>query len=305
MSLPPTAPLPTASLPTAPLLTANDIARFREDGYVMLPGLVDAGAVTAMQAELDRWIEESRGHTANWGELPRGKLRFDLEAGHSAVNPKLRRVANPVDLSAAYRRVLWDGPVVDQVAALIGPAIKFHHCKLNVKLPGMETYVGWHQDHPFDPHTNDDVVGALVLLDDMNLENGCLMVVPGSHKQPMTHYRGDRFVGEAPAEAHADFAARAIPILGRAGDVCLIDTWMAHGSAPNRSTRPRRMLICDYTAADAFPLMPLSVPTVNTGRILRGEPTRIARFRAGTVELPPAYQADSFFTVQGQQTAAA
>jgi hypothetical protein len=190
------------------------------------------------------------------------------------------------------------------VTQLIGPDVKFHHCKLNMKLPGMGTYVGYHQDHPFDPHTNDDVAVALLMLDDTTLENGCLTVVPGSHRERYSHYRGDTFVGEIAAEHHADFDRRAVPIIGKAGDVCLQSTWMVHGGGPNRTDRPRRILICDYTAADAFWLLPPIVPSPHSGRIVRGKPTRIARFSAGTKELPQHYADDSFFGAQGQKTAA-
>jgi ectoine hydroxylase-related dioxygenase (phytanoyl-CoA dioxygenase family) len=287
------------------MVTASEYQRFSAEGYLVVPGLVTADAVAALRSDLDAWIDESRQHRVNYGEMARGKLRFDLEDGHTAAHPKLRRVGNPVDISEAHRDVLWHGPVVDRVAALIGPDVKFHHCKLNLKLPGMGTYVGWHQDHPFDPHTNDSVLAALVMLDDMNEENGCLMVVPGSHRERYSHYKGDKFVGEIAAELAPEFSRRAVSLVGKAGDVVLIDTWMVHGSAPNRAMKPRRMLICDYTAADAVALTPMSVPTVNTGRIVHGKPTRIARFRTGTVELPPAYQEDSFFTLQGQGNATA
>jgi enamine deaminase RidA (YjgF/YER057c/UK114 family) len=175
--------------------------------------------------------------------------------------------------------VLWDGEIPDLMTQLIGPDVKFHHCKLNMKLPGMGTYVGYHQDHPFDPHTNDDVAVALLMLDDTTLENGCLTVVPGSHRERYSHYRGDTFVGEIAAEHHADFDRRAVPIIGKAGDVCLQSTWMVHGGGPNRTDRPRRILICDYTAADAFWLMPPIVPSPHSGRI--AAKTRIARFSAG------------------------
>jgi ectoine hydroxylase-related dioxygenase (phytanoyl-CoA dioxygenase family) len=287
------------------MITASEYERFSAEGYLVVPGLVTADAVAALRSDLDAWIAESRQHRVNYGDMAHGKLRFDLEDGHTATHPKLRRVGNPVDISEAYRKVLWEGPVVDRVAGLIGPDVKFHHCKLNLKLPGMGTYVGWHQDHPFDPHTNDNVLAALVMLDDMNDENGCLMVVPGSHRERYSHYKGDKFVGEIAAELAPEFSRRAMSLVGTAGDVVLIDTWMVHGSAPNRATKPRRMLICDYTAADAVALTPMSVPTVNTGRIVHGKPTRIARFRTGTVELPPAYLEDSFFTVQGQGKATA
>ena len=86
--------------------------------------------------------------------------------------------------------------MVDMVADLIGPNVKFHHCKINLKLPGSHTEVGYHQDFAYTPHSNDDVVTALLMLDDMTLENGCLQVVPGSHRGPVhSLFDGERFTG--------------------------------------------------------------------------------------------------------------
>jgi hypothetical protein len=59
-------------------------------------------------------------------------------------------------------------------------------------------------------------------------------------------------------------------------------------------------LICDYTAADAFWLTPPAVPSIRGGRLIRGRPTRLT---ATTLELPPRYEEDSFFGLQGQDTA--
>ncbi len=290
-------------MPSPTTLTRDQIGQFRDQGYVIARGAVADEPIAALRAELDRWIEESRAHTANYGETVDGKKRFDLEPGHSAVAPRLRRVANPVDISEAYRAVLFDGPLVDLVVQLIGPDVKFHHCKLNIKLPGMATRVDWHQDQAYDPHSNDDVVVALLMLDDMSEANGCLMVVPGSHRQQYSHYQGERFVGATGPEHDADFARRAVPVTGQAGDVCLMHTWCLHASGQNRSAAPRRLLICDYTAADAVPLSPPAVPSAYSGRVVRGEPSRVARLKPGVIELPPAYQDDSFFSVQETKAA--
>lgn len=285
-------------------LSAAEVVQFREQGYVVARQIVPAATIRRLTDEIDGWIEESRRHQKNYGETLNGKARFDLEAGHTADAPRLRRVANPIDISEAYRDVLWDGPIPDRVAELIGPDVKFHHCKINMKLPGSGTYVGYHQDHPFDPHTNDDVVVALLMLDDTTLENGCLTVVPGSHRERYTHYRGDKFASEIGAEHRAEFDRRAVPIVGRAGDLCLQSTWMVHGGGTNRTDRPRRILICDYTSADAVWLLPPMVPSPHSGRIVRGRAARFARLTAGIKELPQHYADDSFFGAQGQKTAA-
>jgi len=284
------------------MLSAEQVADFRQRGYVVVPGLVSAEAVAAMRRDLDQWIEESRAQTRNYGAegTPDGKARFDLEPGHGAERPRLRRVANPVDISEAFRAVLWEGELPAAVADLLGPDVKFHHCKLNIKLPGMETRVDYHQDHPFDPHTNDSMLTSLVLLDDMSEANGCLRVVPGSQRDRYSHYDGDKFIGKVSDELGARFAREAEAITGRAGDVCLMDTWAVHGGEANCSTRPRALLICDYTAADNFWITPPIVPSLHSGRIVHGKATRIARLREGTIELPPRYDEDSFFGVQGQ-----
>ncbi len=114
------------------MLTQDQIGQFREDGYVAARGLLDSARVARLTGELDAWIEESRAHGANYGETMGGKARFDLEAGHTAERPRLRRVANPADISEAYREALWGGPIVGAVAELIGPAVKFHHRKLDL-----------------------------------------------------------------------------------------------------------------------------------------------------------------------------
>jgi ectoine hydroxylase-related dioxygenase (phytanoyl-CoA dioxygenase family) len=284
------------------MLTPEQLAAFRAEGYLIVRDVVGPRQLAALSAEIDRWVEESRGERANYGRLPNGKARFDLEEGHSAERPLLRRVANPCDISAAYREVLWTGAVLELVADLIGPDIKFHHCKLNLKMPGMKMVVGFHQDQGYDPHTNDDVVTAVLLLDEMGDENGCLRVVPGSHTQRHSLYDGDRFAGMTSAESSARFLASSVAVAGRAGDVCLMDSWTVHGSGLNASERPRRLLICEYSAADAFALAPPHVPSDYSGRVIHGRPSRFARMTAGRRELPRGYSQDSIFGLQGQKS---
>jgi len=207
------------------------------------------------------------------------------------------------DISEAYRNYLWDGRIADAVADLIGPDVKFHHCKLNIKLPGMATRVDWHQDHPYDPHTNDDMLAALTMLDDTSEANGCIRVVPSSHREHHSLFRDGVFVGKVDDAMAAEFERRSVPAEGQAGDVVFMHTWCMHGSAPNLADKPRRLLICDYTAADAFWITPPMVPSVHSGRVVRGKPSRVVRLKAGILEVPPHYEADSFFTVQGQRSA--
>lgn len=284
------------------MLTAAEIEAFWRDGYVVARDAVTQAELAAARAELARWVEESRGHTTPFGPPTiDGRPRFDMGEEHSAERPALRRVNNPSDISPAFEAIMAGSAMTDMVAQLVGPNLKFHHCKINLKLPGARTAVAYHQDFAYTPHTNDDVVTALLMLDDVDETNGCLTVVPGSHRGPLySLFDGDRFTGAVPRDVEADALARSAPAMGPAGSVCLMHTRLLHGSAPNNGTRPRGLYICVYTAADAFPIWKNPMPNPSEGRILRGTRSRVARLMDLAVELPDQPKSASFFTVQGQ-----
>ena len=106
----------------------NDSQReeFKSKGYLKIPGLIPESTRKLMLDQLSDWVEESRSYDANYGfDTPNGKARFDLEQSHSSDHPRLRRVANPVDISEAYQSVLFFGKLPEVVADLIGPDVFF------------------------------------------------------------------------------------------------------------------------------------------------------------------------------------
>ena len=287
-----------------PVLRPDQIDAFWRDGYLMVEGAVTPSQLAALNGEITGWVEESRAHTTPFGPpTVDGRPRFDMGAEHSAARPALRRVNNPSDISDAYRTVMLDARMVDMVADLIGPDVKFHHCKINLKLRGAKTEVAYHQDFAYTPHTNDDIVTALLFLDDIDEGNGCLTVVPGSHKGPMLSlFDGDRFAGGIAPDLERDALRKSVPCVGRAGSVCLMHTKLLHGSAANGSAKARGLYICVYTAADAVPIARNPMPSLNEGRIVRGQEARFARLQEGRVELPRQPKSASFFTVLGQES---
>lgn len=289
------------------VLTQAQIEAFRRDGYAVVPDAVTPGQLAALRGEITAWVEESRGHRAPFGPpTVDGRPRFDMGTEHSAEKPALRRINNPSDISKAYLDVMRSSRMTDMVADLIGPDVKFHHCKINLKLAGAKTEVLYHQDFAYTPHTNDDIVTALLFLDDIDSTNGALTVVAGSHKGPIySLFSGDVFTGAVAPDVEKDLLARSVPCYGPAGSVCLMHTRLAHGSAANRSSASRGLYICVYTAADAIPLARNPMPSLHEGEIVRGRPARVARLMPGLIELPQQPKSASFFTVQGQQSAQA
>jgi phytanoyl-CoA hydroxylase len=289
------------------MLTKELVEDFWRDGFVVAPNAVTAAQLAALRAEIAGWVEESRAHKMPFGPPTiDGRPRFDMGAEHTAAAPALRRVNNPSDISAVFMDVVRNSALPDMVADLLGPNVKFHHCKVNLKQPGSHTVVDYHQDFAYTPHTNDDVVTALLMVDDVTAENGALNVVPGSHRGPVySLFDGERFTGRIAAVHEPAFKAAEVPAIGPAGSVCLMHTRVVHSSEANRGRSPRALYIAVYSAADAFPLWRNPMANPNEGMIVRGKPTRAARLMAGEFEMPDQPKSASFFTVQGQASAAA
>ena len=277
---------------------------FLSDGYLVIEDVVDAQLLRAMKDDFSGWVEESRNHTEPYGETINGRPRFDLEPGHRADKPGLRRVNAPVEVSDAYFQAMTSSKMTDCVADLIGPNVKFHHSKINSKLPGGETAVKWHQDFPFTPHTNDDIVTALLMIDDVTLENGPLEVVPGSHKREIHSLWHDGvFTGAVTDDVAKASAPKADRCIGPAGSVCLMHTRLLHGSTANLSKDPRTLFICVYTAEDAVPVSPSPMPTKYEGLVVRGEKTNTVRSMPFCMELPQLPSTASFFDQQAKHDA--
>src|SRR4029453_4231804 len=91
--------------------------------------------------------------------------------------------------------------LLDIVGALVGPEIRYQGSKLNMKSAEYGSAVEWHQDFSFYPHTNDDLLAVGIAVDNCLPENGCMLMIPGSHRWPiLDHHQDGVFVGAVGAE---------------------------------------------------------------------------------------------------------
>lgn len=283
------------------MLSNEQKEQFWQDGYLVVEDVVDADLLSRLQSTFSGWVEESREQTAPYGETLNGRPRFDLEPGHTAEKPGLRRVNSPVEVSQDYYQAMASSRMTDCVADLIGPNVKLHHTKINSKLPGGGTAVKWHQDFPFTPHSNDDLVTALLMVDEVTDENGPLEVLGGSHKGEIHGLWHDGvFTGSIDDAIAQDCAANATICKGAAGSVCLMHTRLLHGSAPNLSQNSRTLFICVYSAEDAVPCSPNPMPTEYEGLLVKGEKTNRVRSVPFDIELPQLPSTASFFDQQAK-----
>lgn len=267
-------------------LTDEQIAAYHRDGYVAVPRLISPDRVEALRRVTDAFVERSR-------LLEKSDGVFDLDPRHSAQAPVLRRIKDPADHDPLYRWVAFESPVPDVVAELIGPAVRFHHSKLNLKGSRVGAPVEVHQDAAFYPHSNDDVLAVGLLLDDATVENGGLAVLPGSHRGPIfSHFdRAGRFVGCLGRDDVERLDRTGAPVLTLpAGSIHIHHYRLVHWSAPNTSPGERRLLINSYSAADAVSLVPDSTGSPLCGQLVRGTAPTTVRRTPGDMPLPPDFR---------------
>ena len=284
-----------------PTLTRDQIDTLWRDGVLTVENAVTPEQRAGLKRDFDGWVEESRAQTEPYGETIDGRPRFDLQPGHSAEAPALRRVQAPTEVSEAYYDAMASSAMTAMVGELIGPDVKLHHTKINSTLPGAATEVNRQQDFPFTPHSTSDVITALLMVDEVTPDNGPLEVVTGSHTGTLhSIWQDGIFTGAIEDETAAEMQANAVQCIGPAGSVCLMHTRLAHGSAPNRSNDPRTLFICVYAAGDAVALTPNPVPTEHEGLFVKGRDRGAIRAEAYQIERPQ-YPKTSFFAQQSYE----
>jgi ectoine hydroxylase-related dioxygenase (phytanoyl-CoA dioxygenase family) len=268
---------------------------YRRDGFVVVPDLLGPEQLAGIRrviAELVAAAAEVDTHTAV----------YDLEPGHTRAQPQVRRIKQPHKVHPAFDAVVRSAPVMAVLTELLGADLRLHGSKLNMKAAHYGSPVEWHQDWAFYPHTNDDILAIGVMLDDMELDNGPLMVVPGSHKGPIWNHHGEdgRFCGLIdPADIEAEIAS-AVALTGRAGTMSFHHVRALHGSALNTSSRSRNLLLYEVAAADAWPLLGVADLDDFNRRLLTGRPTIEPRLTSVPVRLPlpPAARQGSIYENQ-------
>ena len=202
---------------------------YRENGYVLVRRVFDADEVEEMRAAIDRILEtvaateHDRSHT--WAGVDQS---LQLKGFHDLTYH-----------DGVFTRMVAHPRLVEVLKELIGPSVQLHHTKMLVKPPEQGAPFPMHQDYPYFPHERHSVLAASVHLDDTDEENGCLHVVPGSHRLGPLEALGEAKTVDYPLESGVACPASA-------GDVLFFNYLTIHGSGVNRSARTRRNVLFQY-----------------------------------------------------------
>jgi len=280
---------------------SEDQCRFYDqNGYLVLEGYLSDQIITEARVEIARLCEHASAISVS-DDL------IDVENSHTPDAPRIRRIKRPDLQSDFFNNLMRSDHILGPARDLIGPNLRMHTTKLNMKKAEFGAPVQWHQDFAFYPHTNDDVLAIGVVFDDIGIENGPLQVFPGSHKGPMLdhHFEGV-FTGAVDLPAAGLDMKDAASLTGPAGTVTIHHARTLHGSALNRSPRDRQILFYEMMAADAFPVMGgmTKFETIEQydSLMLCGESTKQPRLTNIPIRIPQPQptKAGSIYEIQSQ-----
>lgn len=236
-------------------LADTAVRSFVDDGFLVLPDLLTPAEVEELRADLVRLAR---------GGYPCDNLPpVPPETTDREVLERILCIHQPHYVSPVMERYVRHPAVcgvLSQVTAAHLPywdgSVKCMQSMLFVKPPGFQGQA-WHQDEIYIPTRDRSLIGAWLALDDATVENGCLWVIPGSHRSgylfpQRAHGNPDEF--DFAGESYGFDEAGMLPVEVPAGAVVFFNGYLLHRSLKNRSTIYRRVLVNHY--CNAWSLLP-------------------------------------------------
>jgi hypothetical protein len=216
-------------------LTAEQIARFHRDGFVLVPGFYDA----AETRRITGWVDE----VTAWPELPGRHMVYYEDSLKLPGTRVVQRIEDFTPYHAGFERLFNSGRMADAIADLLGEQALLFKEKINYKLPGgdgfkahQDAQAGWNVYASF-------YVTALVSIDEATPENGCLECAAGWHDKGLV---GDEWTPLGEGETK-DMVFESFPT--KPGDAMFFDSYAPHRSGPNLTDHSRRVLYVTYNRA--------------------------------------------------------
>ena len=225
----------------ARLLTADELSAYQRDGQTVPRGfrLPDA-ALARVRAAADRIIAQTATRDPDL-----------VLVAHLPRRPGI----NGLDGGEEIFKVLIEPTLLDLVEQIIGPDIILWGSSVFAKPPGVGKAIQWHQEGHYWPMRPLIATSAWIAIDDASPENGCLRFVPESHRhglyQHSDEHRANGLLQRSIDDPEFD-DAYAADIVVSAGQISLLDTFVAHGSHANTSSRRRAALTVRYMAASSY-----------------------------------------------------
>ncbi len=240
------------------VLNEEQVRFFIENGYLIVENLINPVELEELKADTNHI---ARGGYPNKALKPLPEDMSDAEVLKNILCIHQPHYVSPV--MTKYVKHPQICGVLSQVTAAHLPywdgSVKCMQSMLFVKPPQFQGQA-WHQDEIYIPTRDRSLIGAWIAIDDATVENGCLFVIPGSHRQGYlfpqhAHNNADEF--DFAPESYGFDESVEVPVVVKAGTVVFFNGYLLHRSRRNRSGGYRRVLVNHYM--NAWSLLPWSI----------------------------------------------
>lgn len=212
-------------------LSKAQVAHYNAKGYIAPLDVFDADEIGAMRAYFDELLPKA---------LAAGWNNYQITNWHIHCQGVWDIVTQP--------------RILDYVQDLLGESIILRHSHFFAKLPGDGKRVSWHQDASYWPITPSKVVSAWLAIDDVDVDNAAMQVIPGSHLNAQLPFLESTQEENNVLNQTVPDATRhgepPVSLVLKAGQMSLHSDWTLHGSEVNRSNRRRCGLAMRFLSSD-------------------------------------------------------
>ncbi len=225
------------------------VQAYREHGFLVLEDALPPGEIDALRRETVAICRGERGPIE--GSPPPAPDESD-----DALLERHLCIHFPHKVSPRMYDCLAHPAIVDVLTQVIGPNVKCMQSMLFIKSAGMPGQA-WHQDEDYIPTRDRSLTGAWIALDDAHVGNGCLWVIPGSHRPgvlwPQAVQNDRRFDCTAESYGFPYTEADEVPVEVKAGSIVFFNGYLLHRSLPNvTQSGYRRALVNHYMSAESL-----------------------------------------------------
>ncbi len=226
------------------MLGDEQVAQCEQDGFLIVEDLLSKPELETIRRRIVDIVE---GRT----DFPEEHLEFEPNADRTRHLDNFRKLNNCAEHDQVFLDHARNPGILSVVESLLGPDIKLMGDQFFLKPPGgiEKTY---HQDSPYFSIEPMDLVSSWAAIDDVTLDNGCMWVVPGSHKGGPLEHSQAWMVGDRKDMCVPDSAfdrSKEVPITMKAGSVSFHHSLLLHRSGPNNTPNRRRGLASHYMSA--------------------------------------------------------
>ncbi|NBC72361.1 phytanoyl-CoA dioxygenase family protein [Paenibacillus sacheonensis] len=215
-------------------LTEEQLKQYDERGYIVFDRLFSEAEIDVIREPIDRLDEESARRLASGRDFISAANQINFTSHLNYQHPDIQKF-------------IADQRFVDITTTLLGPDTRLYWDQSVYKRPEANRDFPWHQDNGYVPTEPIHYLTCWLALEDSTIENGCIYVQPGSHKQGFVEHVYSEigyvcYQGEDPGT----------PVELKKGSMVAFHSLLFHRSTPNQSQKTRKGYVIQYSVVGSF-----------------------------------------------------